>query len=250
MTDRGQAELVGYVLVFSAIVLTVGLVTISGQAGLVDLRDSQRTASVETGFSVLADNVDDIVQRGVPSRATELGLAGGSLSLGDPVTVTVTHDSAGDIFERSLRPVVYDAPSGTTLVYTTGAVVISGNEGGSVMLREPQLLLGPSRTIVPLVNTSLDRQPGRNVSEGVQGDTRVLVRTERIPPTSTASTDRDGDLTITVNSPRASAWRTYLEREIDPDTENCPGEDPTSVSCTYTTERTTVILTRVGLTFE
>jgi len=260
MADRGQAEVVGYVLVFSAIVVTVGLVSIAGQAGLVDLRDTQRTAGVENGFSALADNVDDVVQGGAPSRATELAPSGGQLSLGEPVTVSVSATNSGVVvLERSetLRPVVYESPGGTTLVYATGAVVIRGEGGGTTMLREPRMRLESSRTIVPIVNTSLDRQQIGTATGSIDAQSRVLVRTKRNAPAAVVSTDRDVDpdrdvdLTITVDSPRATAWEPYLEAEIDPDADNCAtGGGGTSVSCTYTTDRATVVTVPVGVSFE
>lgn len=245
MTERGQAELVGYALVFSAIVLTVGLVTVGGQAGLVELRDSQRTAGMETGFSVLATNVDDVVRGGVPSRATELKLSGGSLSMGEPVTVTV--ESGGQEFETSLRPVVYEAPNGARLVYTTGAVIVSGEDGGAAMVREPQLLLDPSRTIIPVINTSFDRQQRGTGAGSIGGESRVLVRTERNAPVPTTSTNTDVDLTITIDSARASAWEPYLESEIG--SENCTAGTG-FIRCTYTTGRATVVLSRIEVSFE
>jgi hypothetical protein len=251
MPEQGQAELVGYALVFSAIILTVGLVTISGQAGLVELRDSQRTANVATGFSVLSKNIDDVVQGDAPSRATELDLSGGALSFGDPVTMSVrATDSGSELFEqsRTFRPVVYEAPNGARLVYATGAVIVHGKNGGTVMRREPRLLLDSSRTIVPIVNTTLNRERGPRAVASVDGESRVLIRTERERRTQIASTDRDVEVTITIDSPRTSAWESYFERELGPG-DNCI-ESVDDISCTFTTDRASVVEARIGISFE
>ncbi len=252
MPERAQTEVLGYALVFAVIVLTVALVTISGQAGLVDLRDSQRTANVEKGFAVLAHNVDGVAQEGVPSRSTELDLSGGQLSLGRPVTVTVkaSDTSGGEVFERSrsLRPIVYESPNGARLVYATGAVIIRGKGGNTTMLREPRMLLNTTHTIVPIVNTSLDRQQLRAASDSLDAESRVLIRTERRSRAPVASADETVDLNVTVESSRASAWKPYLEKEIDPGSENCTvGGD--SVSCTYQADRATVVVTRIAVRF-
>lgn len=249
MVDRAQSEALGYVLLFSILVVAVALVTISGEAGLVELRDNQRTANMEQGFVVLAENVDDVSREGVPSRATELSLSGGRLSLGRPVTVTVRAENAtGVVFERSetLTPIVYRAPDRARLVYATGAVTIQGEGGGTAMLREPQLSLTSTQTIVPIVNTSLDRRQLRNQAASVDGESRVLVRTERRTRRIVAATDSTVTVTVTVDSPRAPAWATYLN-------ETAPVDCPVSgsvVTCTYTTDRAAVVATRVAVSFE
>lgn len=253
MAERGQSEALGYALIFAVIVLSVALVTISGQAGLEELRDSQRAANVEEGFSVVADNVDDIFQGGAPSRSTELDLSGGEIRLGQPVTVTVTaSDGSDEVFNhsRSVRPIVYEGADGTRLVYATGAITIRGKDGGVAMLREPQWLLNSNYTIVPVANTSLDRQQLRGASESVGSQSRVLVKTERRSQETLASTDESVDLTITVESPRSAAWESYFEAELGStvDSHDCTLSGG-AVSCEYTTDRAAVVESRIAVSF-
>jgi hypothetical protein len=251
MADRGQAEVLGYLLVFSLIVLAVAMVTVSGQAGLADLRDDQRTTNAERGFAVLADNVDDVV-RGVPSRATELELSGEQLSLGEPVTVNVTAtNSSGVVFERvwSIRPVVFRAPDGAALVYESGAVVRRGERGGAVVVREPRWVLSENRTVLPVVNTTRDSRGFRGNPASVDRESRVLVRTERRAREVVAASEQRVTLTITVDSPRAAAWEPFLERAIDPDTDVCSSGGGT-VSCSYATDHATVVGSRIAVGFE
>jgi hypothetical protein len=254
MPERGQTEVVGYVLIFAVIVLTVALVTLSGQAGLADLRDNQRTANVEAGFSLLADNVEDISQGGAPSRATELGLSGGRISLGEPVTMTVRASNAsGEVFNRSrsVRPIVYESagPRGGTLTYESGTVVLRGEEGGTALLREPRAVLGTNATVLSIANTSFDRQQLRDSYDSVDQESRILIRTERRGQAVIASATTPVELTVTVDSPRATAWKAYLDPEIDPTTEVCSVSGGT-VTCTYTTDRVTVVETKVAVQFE
>ena len=201
--DRGQSEVVGYVLVFSVVVLTVALVTVSGQAALVETRDTQQTANLEAGFHVLAANVDDVVRGDAPSRSTELDLSGGRVALGPPATVAVRaeYTSNGTLaFEhaRATRPLVYRAESGAQLVYANGAVIVQGEDGGAAMLRRPQVLLSADRTVFPLVNTTLDRQQLRGRAASVERESRVLVRTERRKRGVLDSTDAPVELTVEI----------------------------------------------------
>lgn len=255
MADRGQTEVLGYVLVFSVIVLSIAMVTTAGQAGLIELRDNQRTANVESGFSTLASNVDDVAQGGVPSRATELDLSGERLSLGPPITVTVqatdASDPSVDVFShsRTLRPLVYHVSDGSQLIYANGGVLARGPHGGVAMLREPEMVLSPVQTIVPITNTSLNRRQLRGSGASIDRESRVLIRTERRTRRVLASTDRRVTLTVTVDSPRADAWASALDREIDPTSDDCTVNGGTA-QCTYTTDRATVVATRIAISFQ
>jgi hypothetical protein len=250
MADRGQSEVVGYILVFSVVVLTVALVTVAGQAGLAETRDTQQTANVEEGFAVLAENVDDVVRDGVSGRSTELSLSGGELSLGSPVAVSVRAEySDGSVaFDRSdsYRPVVYRPDSGTELAYANGAVIARGEGGGVAMLRRPRLLLSAERAVIPMVNTTLDRRQFRGRKESVDSESRVLVRAERRGKRPLTATDGQVDLTVEITSPRATAWREYFEAEVGAD---CTQTGDT-VTCRYSSGEATVVLVRVAISFD
>ena len=249
--DRGQSEVVGYVLVFSVVVLTVALVTVSGQAAMGEARDTQQTANLEAGFHVLAANVDDLVRGDAPSRSTELDVSGGRVSLGSPVTVAVRaeYTSNGSLaFEhaRAIRPLVYRADSGAELVYANGAVIVRGKEGGVAMLRRPQVLLSADRAAVPLVNTTLDRRQLRGQAASVDRESRVLVRAERHKRDVLDSTDAPVELTVEITSSRADAWREYLEAVGF----SCGPTGPTVTCDGYTTGAATVVRTRIAISLE
>lgn len=252
MRERGQTETLGYVLVFSVVVLSVALVTISGQAGLVDLRDNQRAANVEAGFEVLADNVDQVVLEGAPGRSTELSLSGERLSLGSRVNVTVTATDGGTtVFSNttSLRPVVYRADDGTTLTYAAGGVVVQGPDGGAAMVRSPRFVLSSDRTVVAFANTTLDRSQLRAEAAAVDRESRVLVRADRGPRRVLGTADGTVDLTVTVESPRATAWEAYLDAEVNPGSDDCSVSGDTA-TCTFRTDSATLVVTPVAVSFE
>lgn len=251
MANRAQTEVLGYVLVFSIIVLTVAFVTTAGHSGLQDTRDAQQTANLEDGFAILAENVDDVVREGVPSRATELDLSGQRVGLGRPVTVRVsaTYATNGTVAfnsSQSIRPLVYRAESGAELVYVNGAVIVRGQTGGVTMLRHPRLLLSPATTVIPVVNTSLDREQLRGRDEVVDRESRLLVRAERSGQRSITATAAAVTLTIEITSPRASAWKTYFETEHGA---TCTLNGQTAV-CQYSTESATVVITRIAISLE
>jgi hypothetical protein len=146
---------------------------------------------------------------------------------------------------RSYRPIVYRPDSGTELAYANGAVIARGESGGTTMLRRPRMLLSTERTLVPVVNTTLNRRQFRGRAESVDSESRVLVRTEQ-RTRQTRRTDRQVNLTVEITSPRATAWREYFEAEL---ATSCSQTGDT-VTCTYSTDEATVVLTRIAVSFD
>lgn len=246
-TDRrGQSEAVGFALVFGMIVATIALVSVAGYGGLQDARDAREVDNAERAFAVLGDNVDDVARHGAPSRATELKLAGAEVYLGDPVTFNVTGHATGSAatfgYERSVRPVVYDADAGSRLVYTAGAV-IREDRGGTIVTQRPNLVLNRRRTTFQLVQT----RPSLDTTRSVGGTSTVLVRTGRADAEVLRANATEYDLTLTVTSPRADAWERYLDGMADV---TCTRPSSRTVSCTLTTDRVYVSVVRVDVTLE
>jgi len=55
---RAVSDVVGYVLVFSLVSLTVGVVSVAGVGALQDARDVEQANNAERAFDVLGDNVE------------------------------------------------------------------------------------------------------------------------------------------------------------------------------------------------
>lgn len=211
--DRGVSEAIGFVLVFSLIVVTIGITFVGGLGGLQDVRDVERVTNAERAFDVLADNVADVSSGGAPSRATEVKLSEAGLYVSEPVVLNVsavhaTSSSRSFTREYQLRPIVYEASNGERIVYANGAVIRQGTES-SVMSRTPNFVLNTDRVVVPVVSTRVgDRR-------SVSGSMTVLVRTDRsVSRVTAARTDGPYETVyLNVTSPRADAWAAHLDAE-------------------------------------
>ena len=241
---RGVSETVGFVLVFSLVVLTVGAVLTVGYGGLQDVRDAERVNNAQRAFDVLANNVEDITARGAPSRGTEIRLADASISRGTPTTLNVSgYESGARQFATqydSLGAVVYEA-EGTQIRYAAGAVTRIGS-GGSVGLVEPNFVISDRRVILPIVQLSVGE-------ESIAGSRTVLVRSER--DLRDVEVDRAGvdRLELNVTSPAAGAWEGYLGGQMD--CERLPDDDGRRLSCeTNDLDRVQVISFSISVTFE
>ncbi len=244
-SDRGVSETLGFVFVFSIIVLSVGTVYAVGMSGLEDARDAERVNNAERAFDVFADNVGDVVTGDAPSRATEVKLADARVYVGDPVTMNVSGTGASEFgFEYELAPIVYDTGDGTRLVYAGGAVFRTERQGGLVV-SDPPFVLNSSRVAFPIVQT-------RSRSQSIGGSTTILLRA-RAADREILLGERAGDYDVTINvsSPRADLWRETLSaRGSDVDC-TAAANSPTFASCTVeNADRVYVTVVRVDVEFE
>ncbi len=242
--DRGVSDVVGYVLIFSLIVATVGVVTTVGFSTLEDRQDAERVNNVERAFDVFANNVEDVYRGGAPSRATEMRLAGGELRYGEQVKITVADTSNTEINTTvRMTPLVY-ADGDTEIVYVGGAVIRSERES-AVMIREPPFRFDSQRTLLPLVDTN--GFPGRT---SVSVERTVRVRSASIERIATPEPDlSDADeLRLTVNSSRTDVWERYFDEQA-PEVGGSVSNNG-EVSLTFDTEELSTPQSRIQLRLE
>lgn len=251
MDDRGVSEVVSFVLVFSLIGLTVGVVYVGGMGNLEQTRDGEQLRNAERAFDVLDDNVEDIVQGDAPNRGTEVKLAGAQLTFGSvtELNVTTASSAADEPYVANLRPIVYQSQGATDIVYEAGAVVRS-DRSGALMLTEPPVSFSENLTLLQFVQTKTHEDSP--VSVGGQGT--VLVRTTVDGREVLAGrTDEAGMYTVTFNvtTERPAIWASTLEQRIQdagvgarPDP--CQIHDGT-VECQFETERLYVSVTRINV---
>jgi hypothetical protein len=239
---RGVSETVGFVLVFSLVLLTVGTVLTVGYGGLQDVRDAERVNNAQRAFDLLANNVEDITVRGAPSRGTEIRLAEATIGPGPPTTLNVSGYDGGSLTfstgNDSLDSVQY-AVEDTRIRYAAGAVT-RVQPDGSVLLVEPNFVISEPRVILPVVELSVENRE-------IAGSRTVLVRSER--DLRDVEVDRRGldRLVLNVTTPATDAWAGYLEgRGMD-----CTRPDGDRLSCeTEDLDRVLVVRYTIDVTFE
>jgi hypothetical protein len=239
MRDRAQSDVLGFVFVFAIVVATIGLVFTAGFSGLQDARDFERVNNAERAFEVLKDNIEDMVDRGAPSRATEIKVSDASISLGDPVVINVSEDGGRFSTSQEIAPIIFDANTGTRIVYAGGAI-IREEANGEIVTHAPGFVLGSERTTIPIVQT---RRQGRG---SIGGDATVLVRTTA-SRRNVLYVNETGPVTLWVNltTPRADAWQAHLDDKDDVTCEAVVGDQ---VACQVETRRAYV--TRISIDTE
>jgi len=212
--DRGVSNVVGYILVFSLITVTIGTVFAVGITGVEDRREAERVANVERAFDVLDDNLRDVQRYGDPNRATEIRLAGGTLSVAEETRVVLANTSNasdlpnGTLGEWTSKRIAYREDD-TTIAYDAGALVRGGGDG-SVMLSEPRFVGVDGRTTLPIV--ALVRGEG---DDRVAGDGTVQITAiagQNADSETTRYAAGGGTLYLWVETDQPDAWARYFDR--------------------------------------
>lgn len=236
MADRGQTETLGFVLVFAVITASIGLVFATGFTGLNDARAVEQVNNAERAFEVYSENIDDITQRNAPNRATEIKLADATLTLAEPIEVTV--NVVGDLNETyAIRPLVYDAQTGEQIIYVQGAI-LRQSSGRAVVLHESTMVLDANRTVVPIVQTR------RGGTGSIGGRTTVLIRATHAQSSFIYVDNAPPTIWFNVSSPRAAAWASHLEEASGVSSCSVVGD---TAACQIDTDRAVITLVQIDV---
>lgn len=202
--ERGVSDVIGFVLVFGLVVLSIGLIYTVGFGALQDVQRAEAIENADRAFDIVAANLDEINRNGAPGRNTELQFAGGQVALTGEVTVVVNVTGGGRSAIVPIDPISYERGE-SGLYYTAGAVVRRDRDA-SVVVNEPPFRFGEERTVISLVQTTA---AGETASVG-GGSVRVNARREgaRVIVANTSGVT----YFFNVTSPRYRAWDRYLSR--------------------------------------
>lgn len=208
--DRGVSEVLGFVLTFSLILLSVSLVYVGGSTAIGNVRQAQQTNSAAASMTSLAESWSHL-ENGDPARAGELSLAGGTLSVVNTstLTVTVTHGGSASIYEFHPRSLVYE--SGKTRIRYMGGGVVRVRDAGSIMVRRPSFVCADDVAVVSVV--TIDSTGSGGVGGG--GSTVVMARntgTALLFPTTASTAGSATSVTVSVDAPGEAAWGRYFNQ--------------------------------------
>lgn len=243
--DRAVSEVVGFILVFSLVLITIALVYTSGMGGLTDARDAEQMNNAERAFDVLAYNFEKMVRGEAPHRATEVKLADSTLAMEANTQIRVKNESGDTITNMTQhQPISYEVGSGSQVVYEHGAV-IRVDDGHATMKRNPDLLFANDRLVFRYIEAGDFGGDGQRIS----GDTTVLVRAS-VTSSQLLYTSSDETVTIELetNGERVEAWKRYFE-ENGGDCNSPSGEGQVTLECEFETEYFQLSRTRIQIEF-
>jgi hypothetical protein len=161
MNDGGVSEAIGFLLIFTMVIVGIGLVTLYGYPMLLAQQTNADETIMQKNMIVLQNDVKSLAYKTVPYKETSLKIGGGSLvaynsSFMPPSSSIKIYDSLGTIY----TPLVTGFRSGdlryesiaaqSDISLQNGAVVKKSTIGqGSVMLAQPRWFYdGTTNTMV------------------------------------------------------------------------------------------------------
>jgi hypothetical protein len=171
--DRGVSESIGFLLIFTIVIVGIGLVTLYGYPLLLKQQVSADEKIMEKNMIVLQNDIKSLAYKTVPYKETSLKIGSGSLTIYNSsynpsiFTMDLT-DPAGISYlsnpfqSGELR---YESVSAQTdISLQNGAVLLRPRlDSGSVMLSEPRWFYDePTKTmVINLINFTSDNLMGR-----------------------------------------------------------------------------------------
>ncbi|ELZ29197.1 hypothetical protein C475_03234 [Halosimplex carlsbadense 2-9-1] len=254
--ERGQSQVIGYVLVFSAVVLAVGGVVTFGVSALDQVQSSTVADNGEFAMQSVAADVEALYYGTATSRNTELTLDSATLETGAPTTVNVTANrGSGKVaINRTFRPIVYKTDD-VNIAYEN-TLVIRDQARGSVAVTEPHLTISGDRSVVPVVETNSSVQSVGGATHQIHA---VLANSSGRSLTKTASDPVRLNVTVQSVPDRVDVWERQLNESVDGMTRPasaplagrpaCRRPDPGHVTCIVGTDRAVISHSKVVYDF-
>ena len=176
--DVGVSESIGFLLIFTMVIVGIGLVTLYGYPMLLQQQTSADKQIMLKNMIVLQNDMKSLAYKTVPFKETSLNIGSGSLTAYDFMTngptFTIT-DSVGTVFLQTktgdLR--YYSAAAGGEISLQNGAVVNRNLvELGSSMLSQPRWFYD-SQTGTMVVNLIRINTTERTISRTGIGDLQM-----------------------------------------------------------------------------
>nr|WP_226481782.1 hypothetical protein [Natrinema amylolyticum] len=184
------------------------LLSMTGFQAMADYSDNEQLRNSERAMEALTENFNDIMRHdGIDKRRGELSLQEGTFSTGsDGTELTIEIDSnSADASPTTLGELTYTTGS-DTIAYEGGGIVRSAENGGSVVLKRPQLTCDPTNETAMITLTSIETD-----SRSIQSSGTLEVTMNELNRETQIESDVN-EVTITADTDYDNAWNTTLDR--------------------------------------
>ena len=233
-SESAVSEVVGFILVFSIIMLAIGVIYAVGYPSIQSSKENTQFQNMEQSFMVLQSNINTVAFGQAPVRTLKTSLGGGSLTV-YPSKGSITI-SPGD-WSVPIGAIEYEK-NGRSIAYEGGGVWEKYPAGAAIKLSEPRIFVhntstGNRSVFVSIINISSEIGIS---SVGGEGAASVVARFNRSSSPYINSTSVPYTVTITVTSDYADAWGRYFNETLEVPVSPGPGADDVTatISNVYT----------------
>ena len=129
--DDGVSESIGFLLIFTMVMVGIGLVTLYGYPMLLQQQTSADEQIMEKNMIVLQNDMKSLAYKTVPYKETSMKIGGGSLTASDFMTTGPRFS----IYDSTNTPFLPATQTGELLYYSTSAGGEISLQNGAVVMR-------------------------------------------------------------------------------------------------------------------
>ena len=220
--ERGVSESIGFVLIFTLVIMGVGLVTLYGYPILLQQQVNTDKRIMEKNMIVLQNDIKSLTYKSVPYKETSLKVGGGMLTvyntLFSPPRSYFEISDGGSVYIKFYPgQLQYESVNAQqNVAIENGAVITRPTSGsGSVMLAEPRWFSDVDQ--ITLKRTTVIYLIGMN-STNIMSQTGVGTVRMQLSETNYTETPITGTLTVTYTPDSTNdfsvAWSNYFKNSL------------------------------------
>jgi hypothetical protein len=233
--DSAVSEAIGFTLIFSLVMIGIGLITLYGYPVLLETQSNANVRNMERDMIVLQNDMKSLVYKNTPYKETSLQVSGGALTVRRPPSpttskFTISNNSAmsDPFWDDYVGQLMYESDAGESIIGLENGAVFTRMEfqNGSAMLSEPRWFIdintetGEKTFIITFIRINSDN-PMSRIGMGV-------VKMQILPSLPPDVRDVTGDTIYIEYAPESSkydftkGWENYLNNSLGMDVENQP----------------------------
>jgi len=220
--ESGVSEAIGFILIFTIVILGISIVTLYGYPVLADARISSDEKIMEQNMIVLQNDIKILTRSNVPYRDTTIGVSGGSIfvtnsteaKVGGGEHFTVNYSvSNTTVFSTTYYPgsLEFVSDEGTAVVSVSNGAVVKRQQDldGSSMVSNPRWFYDDTEGALVIFMTNLT-SPQPMTLGGIGTIQMAMLKPPVVPPFpnlgGTVKIEYYHDLTDDYSR----AWENYL----------------------------------------
>ena len=214
-SNRAVSEVIGYVIIFGIVILSIGSIYAIGFPVLQSSKDATQFQSVEQGFLILQTDIFKVALDQAPVRTTKLGTTEGGSLRSDPdacnLMIKITHSGTVDNHTIAMGNIEFNNNVGS--VACENGAVLAKYQTGSIMISKPRMFNSTDQGDILFslvkINDSFSSFGG--------GIAQVTLNNPRFNESvfNTPEIYEDGHLNLKVESEYTEAWERFLSDEFD-----------------------------------
>lgn len=204
--DAAVSETVGFILMFSIVILSMSMIYILGYPILQEHIESSVFENAQQSFIVLQSDMKRVAFEQVPVKTMKIKLHSSTISVDNRSSILISYNDSTLHSDNYSTGEIEFTKNEKVLTYENGGLWMVQPPSGAIMVSKPPIYTGminnDNMTTIGVISVQGRRSTGGNgiVSIIMEHDSSDLIKpSEKV------------DVTVTINSVYSRQWARYLE---------------------------------------